>query len=147
MPMIRMLTTIRGSNDGITSQVYEAGKEYPVGQVLATIFVSEMEPAVAEYLTPKSTEEKAISKAPENAAMEAAPSNKVEEPVEEDSGWVPPKKEAKTVRVHELADKLGATSRDILMLAGKLGIDAKSAFSGLTEEDANKIKANFKAKR
>lgn len=181
MPMIRMLETTPGSDDGISRQVYEKDKEYPVGQDLAEIFVNQME--VAVYMTGVELEKqqkldeeqlamskrvsrrkaKAIVAAPENEAIEAAPENEdagkgkkkkkdgegdeeepgeiESEPGEEESGFEEPK--SKVLRVYELADELGKSSKDILILVENLGIYARSPASGLSQEEIDRIKANL----
>lgn len=96
---------------------------------------------------PKETEPKDVpeDKEPETAKVTAKEvAKEPETPKEDDVGWEPPKKEVKTVRVHELADELGISSKNIMKVAKKLGIDAKSTFSGLLEKDVKKIKANLK---
>lgn len=170
MPRIRMLRTTPGSPDGYNTVMYTKDTEYHVPSEipaqLAKTFVEDMKRPPAIYVTADTPpiETKAIPAAPENAAIETAPKNKVEDvkepetakvtakevakepetPKEDDIGWEPPKKEAKTVRVHKLADELGISSKNIMKVAKKLGIDAKSTFSGLLEKDVKKIKANLK---
>ena len=43
------------------------------------------------------------------------------------------------IKIHEIAKKLGLTSKEILEIATNLKIEAKSHLSGVTEEEANKI--------
>ena len=43
------------------------------------------------------------------------------------------------IKIHEIAKKLGLTSKEVLEMANKLEIEAKSHLSGVSEEDAKKI--------
>ena len=43
------------------------------------------------------------------------------------------------VKIHEIAKRTGLTSKDVLDVAKKLKIDAKSHLSGVTEEEAEQI--------
>ncbi len=43
------------------------------------------------------------------------------------------------VKIHEIAKKIGLTSKEVLEVANKLKIDAKSHMSGVTEEEAKQI--------
>ncbi len=43
------------------------------------------------------------------------------------------------IKIHEIAKKLGLTSKEVLDVANKLKIDAKSHMSGVEEEEAKKI--------
>ena len=43
------------------------------------------------------------------------------------------------IKIHEIAKKLGLTSKEILEVANKLNIDAKSHLSGIDEDEAKKI--------
>ena len=43
------------------------------------------------------------------------------------------------IKIHEIAKKLGVTSKDILEIAKKLNIEAKSHLSGVEQEEADKI--------
>jgi len=49
-------------------------------------------------------------------------------------------------KIHELAKKLGLTSKEVIEKAIKLKIDAKSHMSSITDEEAQKIKDSFKGK-
>jgi hypothetical protein len=75
---IRMLSTQRGADDGVTVRSYEAGQEYEIGgspraEDLAAVFLREG--WAVEVKSPPVVEEKA-SAAPENKAVSAAPENK-----------------------------------------------------------------------
>ena len=50
------------------------------------------------------------------------------------------------IKIHEIAKKLGLTSKDVLEVANKLQIEAKSHLSGVTEEEAVKIEEKLNAK-
>ena len=43
------------------------------------------------------------------------------------------------IKIHEIAKKLGLTSKEILEVANKLKIDAKSHLSGIEEHEAKAI--------
>lgn len=47
------------------------------------------------------------------------------------------------IKIHEIARKLGLTSKEILDVASNLNIEAKSHLSGVTEEEANKIESKI----
>ena len=48
------------------------------------------------------------------------------------------------VKIHEIAKKLGVTSKEIIDVATQLKIDAKSHMSSITEEEMSKIEKKFK---
>ena len=50
------------------------------------------------------------------------------------------------IKIHEIAKKLGLTSKEVLEAANKLQIEAKSHLSGVTEEEAVKIEEKLNAK-
>ena len=50
------------------------------------------------------------------------------------------------IKVHELAKKIGITSKEALERANKLGIQVSSHLSGLEEADAKKLEDSFKNK-
>ena len=50
------------------------------------------------------------------------------------------------IKVHEIAKKLGLTSKEVLEAANNLNIEAKSHLSGVSEEEANKIENSLKNK-
>ncbi len=157
MPTIRMKRTTEGSPDGFHVKRYDGDKEYTVDSDiparLAGMFINMK---VAEYVTAgKPVEEKTIPEAPENAAVEAAPENKEtekvkEKPKEQEYGWEPPKKKdkdkakGKVMRVYELADELKISSKDVLIAAENLGVYARNAASGLSEEEVEKVSAALK---
>ena len=47
------------------------------------------------------------------------------------------------IKIHEIAKKLGLTSKEVVEMAQKLNIDVKSHMSGVEEEDAKKIENSF----
>ena len=47
------------------------------------------------------------------------------------------------VKIHEIAKKLGLTSKEVLEKAEKLGIDAKSHLSAIDEKDAKRLEENL----
>ena len=50
------------------------------------------------------------------------------------------------IKIHEIAKKLGLTSKEVLQMAQKLNIDVKSHMSGVDEETAKKIENSFSKK-
>ena len=50
------------------------------------------------------------------------------------------------IKIHEIAKKLGLTSKEIIDRATELKIEAKSHLSAITEEEAQKIENSFKKK-
>ncbi len=155
MPKIRMLQNARGSLDGINSIDFLKGLEYDVHEELAVTFISHMGVAVIIR------ERKAVPEAPENAAVEAAPENKevlTEEEAEaqsdesiedysvddaENAEGVVEEDKPMAMRVYQLADELGVDSKKIIKVAKKSKIYVSAATSGLSEEEAEKIKANI----
>ena len=150
MPKIVMKITTPGSSDGITVNNYVAGRKYPVGDALAKAFISM---GVAEY----AKEEKFVRIAPENKMVESSLDNKVAESSDEDSvvggdsvvdnsGGIIEEAEkldntSKALRVYQLADELGVSSKKILRIAKKLGIFVSAPASGLSEEEEKRIKS------
>ena len=51
------------------------------------------------------------------------------------------------IKVHELAKKLGVSSKDIVDKATELGIEAKNHLSSMEEDDAKKIEAKLKGNK
>ena len=47
------------------------------------------------------------------------------------------------IKIHEIAKKLGLTSKEVVEMAQKLNIDVKSHMSGVEEEDAKRIEKSF----
>ena len=43
------------------------------------------------------------------------------------------------IKIHEIAKKLGLTSKEVLEVAKKLNIEAKSHLSGVEQDEADKI--------
>lgn len=153
MPKIRMLETTPGSLDGVSVTSFVAGREYDVPESLATAFVNHMGVAVV-------VRERKVVEVPEKAVEVAAPENKeesirenvfgssekevlTEEEAEAESGETVEDGKA-AMRVFQLADELGVSSKKIIKAAKKLGIDVTAPASGLTEAAAEKIKAEIK---
>lgn len=150
MPKILMKVTTPGSPDGIKINNYVVDREYDIKDTLAKAFISM---GVAEYVR----EEKFVRIAPENKMVESSPDNKVAESSDEDSvvggdsvvdNSTEIIKEAeksdntnKTLRVYQLADELGVSSKKILRMAKKLDIFVSAPASGLSEEEAKRIKS------
>ena len=51
------------------------------------------------------------------------------------------------IKIHEIAKKLGLTSKEVLDIAISLKIEAKSHLSGVTEEEAKQIEQNIGSKK
>lgn len=135
MPKIIMKDTTPGSLDGIKINNYIADREYTVNDALAKAFISM---GVAEYVR----EEKFVRTTPENKMVESSPDNKVAESSDEII------KEAeksdntsKPLRVYQLADELGVSSKKVLRIAKKLNIHVNAPTSGLSEEEEKRIKS------
>lgn len=129
MPKIRMTQTIPGAMDGIHHKKYIAGEEYEIdgveiNQRLAKIF---LKANVAEVVR----ERKPVEMPAEEATKEA-----IETDEEAES-------EANVMRVFQLADELDKSSKEVVVAAAELGIDATSPQSGLTATEAQKIKDHF----
>ena len=45
------------------------------------------------------------------------------------------------IKIHEIAKELNLTSKEIILKANELGIEAKTHMSGLDQSDAEKIKS------
>ena len=50
------------------------------------------------------------------------------------------------IKIYEIAKKLGLTSKEVLEMAQKLNIEAKSHMSGVEEDEAKKIENNLSKK-
>lgn len=50
-----------------------------------------------------------------------------------------------SIKIHEIAKKLGLTSKEVLKKAQELGMEVKSHLSGITESDADKLEGAFKS--
>jgi len=121
MPKIKMLVDAQGCSDGFTARLYKRGQEYEVSKALANNFV--IQQGVAEPVP--ILQRRSVPAAPENAMVTAAPENKSME----------------SLRVFQLANRLGISSVEVIKLAKKLGIIARAPASGLSEEDVNRITA------
>lgn len=51
------------------------------------------------------------------------------------------------IKIHEIAKKLGLTSKEVIKRANELNIEAKSHLSGVDEEQAKKIENSFKTNK
>ncbi len=49
-----------------------------------------------------------------------------------------------SIKIHEIAKKLGLTSKEVLKKAQELGMEAKSHLSGITEDEASKLEKSLK---
>ena len=50
------------------------------------------------------------------------------------------------IKIHEIAKELNLASKEVIAKANELNIQVKSHLSGVTEEEANKIKGAFAGK-
>ena len=48
------------------------------------------------------------------------------------------------IKIHEIAKKLGLTSKEVIKRANELNIEAKSHLSGVDENQAKRIEDSFK---
>lgn len=145
MPKIRMVKTTPGSLDGFTRTMFMAEQEYEVPHELAKAFISHM--GVATIVR----ERKAMPEAPEKAVAEAVPENKVvltEEEAEAESEDVIEERaeddKPMAMRVYQLADELGIGYKKVIKAAKALSIYVSAAASGLSEEEAERIKLKLK---
>jgi len=136
MAKILMKQTKPGSMDGITINLYHAGKEYEIGdneisQSLADTFVNAHWATMVRLRVAPS----------EMAVVDVVPEvkNITVDKEEKESLIV----EAKNTRVYELAGLLKKNWKEISELAEKLGIEANKPQSGLTNSDVEKIKKGF----
>ncbi len=72
---VRMKKRASGSDDRVSTRVFEAGQEYEIGEELATVFLREGWAEGLEIPKPEPLEERAVEP-PEDKAISAAPSNK-----------------------------------------------------------------------
>ena len=170
MIKIKMTQTTPGSLDGHTTKVFRAGEEYivcdtpdlmeaalargerVVTKELSIVFVSHLqvatlirerqEPEAQSQLEP--SEKTVVEAAPENKAVLTEEEAEAENPevIEEKAPEEEKKQDdtAPTLRVFQLADELGVKTKKVLKAANKLNIKVTAAASGLTEEEAEKIK-------
>ena len=48
-----------------------------------------------------------------------------------------------SIKIHEIAKKIGLASKEVLQKAQELGMDVKSHLSGITEAEASKLEEVF----
>lgn len=123
MPRIKMKASAQGSLDGFTVTLFKQGVEYDVSSKLAQNFV--IHQGVAEAMT-----RRGVAVAPKNKAIESVPENK-------GAG-------KKELRVFQLADELNVSSKQVIKAASDCGVPVTSPASGLTEEEAERIKAKMR---
>jgi len=137
MAKIKMLITTQGSSDGIRVTSYIANREYDVSNALAKSFISS-KVAVAS----KGMQRKAVEIAPENKVIEIAPDNKEGIPEEMTATGKKEKVlDPEEIRVFQLADELGTSSKEILAIAKKLKIVVTRPISGITRNETDQIRA------
>ena len=51
------------------------------------------------------------------------------------------------IKIHEIAKKLGLTSKEVIKRANELNIEAKSHLSGVDENKAKRIEDSFKTSK
>jgi len=170
MTKIKMTQTTPGSIDGFTTKVFQEGQEYTVydGPALVEailagkqVITRELSITFVKYLQvailvsrgrqeppqpesqPEPSEKTVIEAAPENKAVLTEEETEAENPeVIEERAPEEEKKQvdAPTLRVFQLADELGVKTKKVLKVAKSLNINVKASVSGLTEEEAEKIK-------
>lgn len=88
MPKVKMLSTARGSPDGIRVETFEEGKTYTLLDALARAFVQELR--VAEYAEEDAVlAKKQAPAAPENKDAGRAPENKQQQVTEAEANVAP----------------------------------------------------------
>ncbi len=133
MPLVKMLKTTKGSDNGFIVTEFMEGQEYNINDSLAKTFIDIQ---VAEYVK-KVVRRKSIVEAPENKAIETAPNNKEvkERIVVEES-----------MRVFTLADELNTDSKTIIKTFKKLFNNKITATNILNEIQIKKIKEELSDK-
>jgi len=133
-----MIKTVPVAVDGIHIKQFRAGVTYDendgITNRMAKILIEDCRAAilVRERTAPSVVPEVAPS---EKAVIEEAPERKlvevtiVEKPI--------------MVRVYQLSDELGVSSKRILEIAKSIGIEATAPASGLSFNDADKIKSEL----
>ena len=144
MPKILMKQSKPGSVDGVTINLYKAGKEYEIDGDEITLALAN---AFVNAHWAKFVRERSVIAPPETAVIVEAPEIKEVEEVEEVEEVVELEKkepaispDVKTVRVYELAKELKIGWQDVIAYADKIGISANKAQSGLTDAEVEAIK-------
>ena len=134
MPKIKVTKTIPIAEDGIHIRRYAAGFIGDVSNKAAEILISigaavlvreRMAPSIAPEIAPS-----------EKAVIEKAPEIKMVEVTELAS--------SPSIRVWQLADELGTSSKKIISVAKELKIFVSVPASGMTPEEAEKIRIKLK---
>lgn len=131
MPRVRITKKAAIAEDGIHVRKYNEGWQGEVTERALQLLISiESAVIVRERTSPETTNPK------------------------EGTGTIEPKEKKDVVdiketevpcamRVYELSDEIGVSSSKIVEIAKSIGIDVKVAMSGLTLEEANKIKSEL----
>ena len=131
MPKVRITQTVPIAEDGIHIRKYASGWEGEVSEAAARILISiGAAQIVRTRLAPSEQPEVAPSG---TTVIEGAPEKK-----EAVKSTVPA-----VIRVWQLSDEIGVSSKRIIEIAVTLGIEATVPMSGLTTENVNKIKAEL----
>ncbi len=156
MPRIKMKKSTPGSNDGITTMLFEKDQEYDVHHELALAFITHMGVATQVRTRQPEPEETAVEMSAPETKEHPEPATLTEEEVEAESNESFEESdseneadepevdlEPKSTRVYALAKELGCGWEVVIEIANKLGIEVKAAASGLTDSQVEKIKADF----
>jgi len=157
MGRIRMTQTIDGCMDGIHPKKFTKDQEYEIdnneiNQKLADIFINCSAAVSVRARRPMEAPEKAVIKEVPSTKSELSVSemskitekSDVKEIISDLKDSDDGKPEAKNTRVFQLSDELGISWKDIVKIADELDINVKRAQSGLTDTEAEAIRAAFK---
>ncbi len=134
MPKIRVTKTTPVAVDGIHIRKFAEGWEGEVNDSVAKILVDDCHAAVRvrERMAPAVQPDVGPS---ENAVMEDVPEKKLVDIQESNVSTI--------IRVWQLSDELGVASKRIIEIAKNLKIDVAVPASGLSFEEADKIRAEL----
>jgi len=160
MAKIIMVQSMAGCIDGIHQRKYQAGQEYEIdgvqmNQKLANIFLKCGAAKMADIVPPNPPNPPKPNEPidpPEKAVVENPPEMKEEDPVDDENAGdeqepeeekKESEPEAKIMRVFELANELKVPYKRVVKVAKTLKINVEFAQAGLTQSEADKIKAEF----
>ena len=130
MPTIRVTKSVPVAIDGIHIRKYAVG------------WVGEVNEETAKALISFQAAELVRSRV---ASPEIAESEKIEPGEKAVIENAPEQKEASSIRVWELAEEIGTSSKKIITIANKLGYKVKTSMSGLTDEEAKMIRGELES--
>lgn len=133
---IVMLETKPGSPDGMNVNVYQRDKKYTIPNRLAQVFQDNGLCVLASEV-PK-LENKSETGAPENASIQTAPENASSEETKEEETKESVDVEESTL-VHQLAKKLGVSSKEVTKFAKDNGMGKLKGSNKLSVEQVKTI--------